>query len=261
MFSKNKINYSNINNNTHSAKLYNTFNLKSFTSGVILSTVLLTTANLSLATNTLQGLKNLIINPNPFPIIVDNNHVDVDAYNINGFTYLKLADVGKTLNTSVRFNDVEKRIEVGDVGVDEQQHLEIENTDEKYTFLNNSSLARSVLQFPSVDYDITQKVYDGTYRYDWDSKFIYDENDKIVYISGMSRVFEFLGLDYLAGVENTSGSMTTGDFSFDLFTTINKKKIVLYKDMPYISIAQEPYLILHSVDFVTNEIVPLLNQY
>jgi len=49
---------------------------------------------------------------NPYPVFVNGQEIQVEAYNINGFTFLKLADVGKVLNSTVSFNETEKRIEI-----------------------------------------------------------------------------------------------------------------------------------------------------
>lgn len=57
-------------------------------------------------------LSNLQIKNNPFPIFVNGNQEKVNAYNIDGYTYLKLADVGKLLNATVKFNETESKIEI-----------------------------------------------------------------------------------------------------------------------------------------------------
>jgi hypothetical protein len=49
---------------------------------------------------------------NPFPVVINGQAVQIEAYNINGFTFLKLADVGKALDSTVYFNETEKRIEI-----------------------------------------------------------------------------------------------------------------------------------------------------
>jgi hypothetical protein len=49
---------------------------------------------------------------NKYPIFVNGQEVKISAYNINGFTYLKLADVGKCFDASYKFNEAKKRIEI-----------------------------------------------------------------------------------------------------------------------------------------------------
>jgi hypothetical protein len=49
--------------------------------------------------------------PNPFPVLIDGVSASVDAYNINGFTYLKLADMRQT-GLKVMFNETDSRIEI-----------------------------------------------------------------------------------------------------------------------------------------------------
>lgn len=52
---------------------------------------------------------------NPFPIFINGKMERVEGYNINGYTFLKLADFGKT-GLVVKFNETEKRIEIESVG-------------------------------------------------------------------------------------------------------------------------------------------------
>ncbi|MGE5631374.1 MAG: hypothetical protein ACM3TR_09795 [Caulobacteraceae bacterium] len=59
-----------------------------------------------------------VINPNPFPIVIDGVQQQVEAYNINGFTFLKLADVGKVFNRTVKFNESVPQIEISQTGSD-----------------------------------------------------------------------------------------------------------------------------------------------
>lgn len=56
----------------------------------------------------------LIINPNPFPVIINGIETPVEGYNINGYTYLKLADFKKA-GLTVKFNQTDKLIEITNV--------------------------------------------------------------------------------------------------------------------------------------------------
>jgi hypothetical protein len=49
---------------------------------------------------------------NPYPVYVNGTQVEVEGYNINGFTFLKLADVGKCFDSTVKFNETEERIDI-----------------------------------------------------------------------------------------------------------------------------------------------------
>jgi hypothetical protein len=54
---------------------------------------------------------------NRFPIFINGQETAVEAYNINGFTFLKLADVGKAIpGTTVKFNEIDERIEINSAG-------------------------------------------------------------------------------------------------------------------------------------------------
>ena len=56
----------------------------------------------------------LNIMENPFPILVNGQPTEVEGYNINGYTFLKLVDFGKA-GLVVKFNETEKRIEIESV--------------------------------------------------------------------------------------------------------------------------------------------------
>jgi hypothetical protein len=56
-----------------------------------------------------EGLTVLL---NPYPIVINGEVANVSAYNIDGSTYLKLADLGKSLGIPVSFNSELKQIEI-----------------------------------------------------------------------------------------------------------------------------------------------------
>ena len=58
-----------------------------------------------------------VVNANPFPVIVNGIQQIVDAFNIDGFTYVKLADVGKSFNgaATVKFDEIKSVIEINTV--------------------------------------------------------------------------------------------------------------------------------------------------
>jgi hypothetical protein len=58
------------------------------------------------------AVDELHVAPNPFPILIDGVVTPIEAYNINGFTFLKLGEIGKATNASVKFNEVDRQIEV-----------------------------------------------------------------------------------------------------------------------------------------------------
>lgn len=46
-----------------------------------------------------------IVNPNPYPVKVNGNDVDIEGYNINDNTYFKLRDIGDNVGFGVDFQD------------------------------------------------------------------------------------------------------------------------------------------------------------
>lgn len=51
------------------------------------------------------------VSKNPFPIFIDGAEATVEAYNIGGYTYLKLGDL-KQAGLKVVFNETDKKIEI-----------------------------------------------------------------------------------------------------------------------------------------------------
>jgi hypothetical protein len=49
--------------------------------------------------------------PNPFPVLINGTVAVVEGYNINGYTFLKLADF-KQAGLVVKFNETDKQIEI-----------------------------------------------------------------------------------------------------------------------------------------------------
>lgn len=56
--------------------------------------------------------EGLAVLPNPFPILFNGTAADVEAYNINGRTYLALGDIAKCFNATAELNETTKQIEV-----------------------------------------------------------------------------------------------------------------------------------------------------
>lgn len=63
-------------------------------------------------TLTAYAAMELIVKPNEYPIIINGQNSDIEGYNINGFTYLKVADVAAALGGTSIFNEVKKQIEI-----------------------------------------------------------------------------------------------------------------------------------------------------
>lgn len=64
-----------------------------------------------LSTSIAYAAVELKVVSNPFPVYINGIQTEVDAYNINGYTYLKLADMSKA-GLEVKFNETQRRIEV-----------------------------------------------------------------------------------------------------------------------------------------------------
>jgi hypothetical protein len=78
--------------------------MKKFTIGMILGLML------GLAVTAFAAVELNVI-ANPFPVLIDGAKSEVEGYNINGFTFLKLADFKKA-GLTVKFNETDKQIEI-----------------------------------------------------------------------------------------------------------------------------------------------------
>ena len=66
---------------------------------------------LLIATTTIATASNLDLLSNPFPILIDDVITDIDGYNIDGSTYLKLSDFRK-VGLTIKFNETDEHIEI-----------------------------------------------------------------------------------------------------------------------------------------------------
>jgi hypothetical protein len=85
------------------SKIFNKQTFASFILGGLLFSGFISMAN-----------ENLQIIPNPFPILVNGEKVDVEGYNINGSTYLKTRDTANILDADIDFKDKTIYIETSD---------------------------------------------------------------------------------------------------------------------------------------------------
>jgi mannitol-specific phosphotransferase system IIBC component len=77
---------------------------KQFVIGFILGALLFGTS-ITLAAEALNVVAN------PFPVLINSIETQVEGYNIDGFTFLKLADFKKA-GLTVKFNETNKQIEI-----------------------------------------------------------------------------------------------------------------------------------------------------
>lgn len=108
--------------------------MKKFISGFIIGAIIFSSI-------TVIANPDLVINPNTFPIFVDNTKTDVEAYNIDGYTFVKLADVSKALGGKVEvlFNQSENIIEINSINLQEslQTDLDETNNEELQTYIKD----------------------------------------------------------------------------------------------------------------------------
>ncbi len=81
--------------------------MKKVISGVVIALLIISM--------TVYAAVEMNVLPNPFSVLVNGNVVDVEGYNIDGYTYLKLAELEKT-GLMIQFNEEDGQIEISSVG-------------------------------------------------------------------------------------------------------------------------------------------------
>lgn len=117
---------------------------------------------------------NIVTNPNPFPIIKDGNRVEVQGYNINNSTYLKLRDVASLVDTNVEFKD--KKIYIGN-NIIKEDYTEIKYLDQFLGVQYNNQI------FLSMSPELLNNLWLKKY------KFEYNETKKINLIDENNNIF------------------------------------------------------------------------
>ena len=125
---------------------------------------------------------------NPYPVFVNGQEIQVEAYNINGFTFLKLADVGKVLNSTVSFNETEKRIEITE--------NKKERTDDDY-LVESSSVEKT-----------TKDGLDGIIYNDIFYASLFDLEEKYQVNKGIGYEIGFDGKNYIVTNGKTNKSVS-----------------------------------------------------
>lgn len=108
-----------------------------------------------------EGELNII--KNPFPILINGQVTEVEGYNINGYTFLKLADFGKT-GLVVKFNETEKRIEIESVGGNYSERGE-DKVSDTITTENTTSDGLTIYTIDGVRYIAMADVCDKYDKY------------------------------------------------------------------------------------------------
>lgn len=87
--------------------------MKKFISGFLIGILI------TLSITTFAAVE-LNVAPNPFDVLIDGKTADIQGYNINGSTYLKLSDFVEA-GLGVNFNKATKQIEIVTTKIQEQK--------------------------------------------------------------------------------------------------------------------------------------------
>lgn len=182
-----------------------------FVMGLILGAILFTGI-------TVFAEEALQIKANPFPIFVNGIKKDVEAYNINGFTFMKLADVGNVTGTSVKFNENLAQIEITVTGS---------------VYQSSAPATPSTVKSNSAEQSNAPKNYDSDLKPE--SKEEYMKNG-------------YVAIDYNGKTYMTLGSITkltadkiTLQFEKGVLSALTKDGKMLVGNVPYITINATMY--------------------
>lgn len=81
--------------------------MKKFIAGFVTCAILIFTL---LTFGFAEGALNVVLNP--YPVYVNGTQIEVEGYNINGFTFLKLADIGRVFDSTTLFNETDPHIDI-----------------------------------------------------------------------------------------------------------------------------------------------------
>ncbi len=122
------------------------------------------------------------ISDNRFPIFVNGNRERIEGYNINGYTYLKLADFSRA-GLDVKFNAEKKRIEVENVEVihDEKGDENMEDIEyvEKDGYISIVKDGYDLQVVNGVEYIALREI--GTKHKGYDFRYIQDVGFELTY--------------------------------------------------------------------------------
>lgn len=91
-----------------------------------------------------EGITAII---NPFPILFDGQPAQVEAYNINGRTFLALGDIAKYFGATAKLNEVTKQIEVNTNVVTEEVKSMSTATEIEYDYTTKLPVGAEVIEY------------------------------------------------------------------------------------------------------------------
>lgn len=160
--------------------------------------------------------------PNPYPVFINNSKANVQGYNINGSTYLKLSDL-KTAGLDVKFAD--SKISVTSAST-EAEPTEPSLPDYTVPEIDNTNNPNNVTRLE--DGDTFDKITYNKY-----SAIKYDNN---IYVSMWDLAVKFKMKSKLSGQSN-SFSLFDKDGNLILKTAdANKVNYIYYNGTPYLNI-------------------------
>jgi len=71
---------------------------------------------------------DIVVNKSTHTVVVNGNEIAFDAYNINGYNYFKLKDLGKALDFNVWWDEAEQKVLI-DTSKSYEEHVEAELSD------------------------------------------------------------------------------------------------------------------------------------
>ena len=168
--------------------------------------------------------EGLTVLPNPFPVVIDGVVTEVEGYNINGYTFLKLADFGKA-GLTVKFNETDKQIEISST---EKAIITPEPENEPVPEpVKGEKPMDDVQQHEKGNYDIVVK--DGV-KYN---------------MLGLIHMEVLRGTDYRIDIDKASQSLAL----------IRDKTEIVLADIPYLIYEGRTYV---QQDYYQNTILPIV---
>jgi len=155
----------------------------------------------------------LSVTPNPFPVAIDGEVAEVEGYNINGYTFLKLADFGKA-GLTVKFNETEGQIEIETkekaVIMPEPENEPVPEPEKgddnvsgisRYTENNYEVVLENDVEYYSLK-SIFEHIYPEGYNIGYsnnDTAYLMKYKDNIKNVDAATKIFENIPIKYFNG--------------------------------------------------------------
>ena len=185
--------------------------------------------------------------PNPFPIVVNNKTSNIEAYNIEGRTYLQLRDTAEVLNVELEFKD--NTIYINNSEINNIQEIPTPTVISTPVPTNIDIDIKNESEVDDMESTTTNKTIDGIeiYTYDTELQKYSASGDQYIKLVHVLKIYKPYG--YNIEVKDNIGTLIKKD---DTTKTILLQNIPL-EDIDYFTMIKYDYYIENILPLLTKE--------